>query len=463
MFTHSDIVCATGARACGTLQQARGVSVDSRTILPEELFVALTGPKFDGHSFLHDVAAKDAAGAIVNYETGVDLPQYIVDDTLIALQALAAYHRDRFMIPVLAITGTNGKTTVKELVGRILSVVYEPVCTEKNYNNHIGVPLALLKINDNHTHAVIEMGMNHAGEIRLLSTLASPTIALITNIGHAHLEFFKSIEDVAKAKLEILDGLARGGTVVLPVDGPCVELLTTAVAKRGFKVLTFGNDTRAAVSFLVTRTGTHGTTGMLCTPMGRRSVQLRLPGSHNAANVAAAVAAAIALEPALKFEHIAEAIEGMDPVEQRCQVERIDGVEVIADCYNANIDSVTAALEVLGCSTDYTRKIALLGEMLELGERAADCHCQAGKAAAKAQLAMLVAVGPHADDIVRGAREAGMADALLRAFPDVPAAAAFLAGFVQQGDCVLVKGSRGAKLETAIDALRTARMRTRHA
>lgn len=457
MFTHDDIITAIGARANGTLALANGVSTDSRTVQRDDLFIALRGAAFDGHRYVADVERKGAAGIVVNYALDVHIPQYIVDDTLAAFHAIAAYHRCRFSIPVVAITGTNGKTTVKEMTAQILAQRGLPLYSEKNFNNHIGVPTTILRMARQHTHAVIEMGMNHPGEIRMLSSTAAPTVAVITNAGHGHLEFLGTVDDVVKAKLEILDGLAGGGTAVLPADGPHAAAMREAASRRGCTVMTFGLSPRADVTFAPAVVSLQGLSGTLRTPVGETQITMNLTGVHNGVNAAAAVAAALAADHMVSIANIAKALDGFKPVNMRCQIETIGGADIIADCYNANLDSVRAGLDLLASVGRARRRIVLLGEMAELGATAADCHYQAGLAAGGTDPVILAVVGPTSAHVLRGARDAGMPGTRLHAFADIAAASAFLNDLIQPGDCVLVKGSRTMRMENALNYWRQSR------
>ena len=452
MFTPEDIIRATAARHCGAAPAITGVATDSRAVRPGDLFVALTGASFDGHAFVAAAARAGAAAALVARAMPVALPQFVVADTLAAYQELAAFHRSRFDVPVIAVTGSNGKTTVKEMIAAILRRCGRPVATEKNYNNHIGVPQTLLRLTPEHTQVVVEMGMNHPGEIARLALLARPTVGVITNIGSAHLEFFETQDAIAQAKLELLEGLPQGGAVVLPRDDAYFALLrAVALERRAARVVTFGADAGSDVSLAVAQADYSGVTGRLSTPAGAHEVRLQLVGAHNALNAAAAAAAVWALDPCIPLAEVAAGLESAVPAEMRCEVTWMNGIRVIVDCYNANPDSMSAALRLLAGNGHAGRRVALLGDMRELGAATRAAHERLGATAAASGLDRLIAVGEFADEVVRGAVQAGMARDAAQGFADGGAGAAAAFGYLKPGDVLLVKASRHLELERALD------------
>ena len=455
MFSHQEIINATSAENIGRVENVTGVSTDSRSICCGDLFVALKGPKYDGSDYIEQAVKSGAAAVMTDHETGADVPGYIVDDTLDAYQKLATYHRMRYDIQVIGITGTNGKTTVKEMIYAILSRVAAPLCSEANFNNHIGVPASLLKLKNKHSHAIIEMGMNHPGEIKSLSKIARPDVAVITNIGRGHLEFLGSVESVMKAKLEILEGLNEGGTIVLPYDSEFYAQMREAACLKGdINIVTFGIKDGADVFFDLKFTDYNKTEGVIVTPKGSIEVKLNMPGKHNCANAAAAVAAVLAVKPDISDENIAAAFEEMKPVNMRCEVKNINGVRIIVDCYNANPDSAAAALDLFAQATVKGRRIAVLGDMLELGEHAAQYHRKTGALAARYDIDMLIAVGNFQEELIAGARENNMQNGKCRGFDSVDEAAVYISKDIRQGDIILLKASRLAHLEGLIDKIR---------
>lgn len=451
MFLHEDILKATRAEFTGAVDGSVSVSTDSRSTGPGQLFLALRGDRFDGHTFVPGAIAAGAAGIIVDHAMACDVPQYIVRDTLAAYQALAAYHRARFTIPVVGITGTNGKTTVKELVYVLLDSCGTPLCSQKNFNNHVGVPASLLKLDGSYTHAVIEMGMNHPGEISVLTGLARPDVAVITCIGRAHLEFMKTIEAVADAKAEIFDGMQAGGTAVLPRQDPYFIRLKEAALRCGLNVISFGTERSADVYFAVDNVTVELVTGVLHTPKGACSIALRLSGRHNAANAAAAAAAAMAAEPSLTLDQVMCACARAVPVDMRCQVIQTAGIRIILDCYNANPDSARAAVQFLADIDGNTKRCCLFGDMLELGDASNGLHEEVGAFIAEEKIDALAVLGEYGHAIARGAERNGMDPGMINVCETRDEVHDWLCAEVQQGDVLLVKGSRKLKLEEIIN------------
>jgi len=279
MFVNDEILKITSANLFGKTRDVTGVSTDSRKVVRGDLFVAIRGDKFDGHKFAEIAAGNGAAAIIVDHKLNLDVPQYVVENTLTAYQQLAHYHRIKMNVPVIGITGTNGKTTVKEMINSILSSVANPLCSEANFNNHIGVPATLLKLKKEHTHAIIEMGMNHPGEINVLSKIAEPDVAVITSIGRGHIEFLGSIDAVMEAKLEILDGLKKDGTIILPLDSKFIEEMKKRALNCGIKnIFLFSNSINTDFTFIPEISDENGNVGTLITPSGKTKLKVNLPG-----------------------------------------------------------------------------------------------------------------------------------------------------------------------------------------
>jgi UDP-N-acetylmuramoyl-tripeptide--D-alanyl-D-alanine ligase len=430
--------------------RGRRVAIDSREDVRDALFFALTGPHFDGHDFLETVFAAGAAGAVVSAswwgKGGRDRVQnvLVVPDTLLALQDLARAHRARHPVPLAAITGSNGKTTTKELLAAALTPLGPVLRTRGNRNNHIGLPLTLLELTPDHRAAVVEIGLNHPGELRLLSEIARPRVGVITNVAAAHLEGLGSIEGVARAKAEIVAGLEPGGTLVLPLGNAALE---AALAGYTGRRLTFGFSLKADLH--PEETELLGTEGVrLALPDGV-AVRVPLPGEHTVLNALAALAAArgLGVSPAQAAPHLA----GVKPVRGRLEPRRAGGITVIDDTYNANPASLEASLAVLRREAGTGKRWAILGDMLELGPEAADLHRRAGAAAAF--LDGLVVVGPLAHELGRGAVDAGLEMDALHLADSGEEAARLIVHRLHPGDRVLVKGSRGVRLESAVEAL----------
>jgi UDP-N-acetylmuramoyl-tripeptide--D-alanyl-D-alanine ligase len=424
-----------------------GVTTDSRAVRTGVLFVALAGERFDAHDFAADAAAAGAAAILVSRPVPAPVPRLLVADTLVALQALARYHRERFDIPVVGLTGSNGKTTTREMIAAVLSPLGPVHKSSGNLNNHIGVPLTLLGLEPRHRAAVIEMGMNHEGEIRLLAGIARPTTAVITNAGRAHLEGLGSREAVVRAKSEIAERLGAADTLVHFGDDP---LLADTNRARPCRKLTFGLGPSAGIS--ATNIAELGLAGSEFDVDGFGRVRLVIPGRHNILNALAALAVAKVLNvpPA---EAVA-ALGRVAPFAGRMEVKRFGRVTVIDDSYNANPDSMRAALDLLRETAAPGRRVAVLGEMLELGRATAALHREIGAAAAFVDRLFLI--GPNAENAAAAAREAGADGRRVTVAPDIDALLAAVTGFVADGDLVLVKGSRGMALERVVRALEAA-------
>ncbi|MFH1090714.1 MAG: UDP-N-acetylmuramoyl-tripeptide--D-alanyl-D-alanine ligase, partial [Pseudomonadota bacterium] len=361
-----------------------GISTDSRTIRPGELFVALRGGKYDGHDFLKDIFARGASAAVVAYKSREKLPgpRLVVPDTLYALGELAVYLRlrpRRKKLEVLAVTGSNGKTTTKEMLVRILSRKCKVLANKGNFNNRIGLPLTLFGLRPNHEAAVLEMGANEPGEIARLTQIAHPDAGLVTNVGPAHLEGLGGITGVARAKGELFQGLDEEAVAVINLDDP--QVVRQAGRARCQK-LTFGLNPQAEVRGKgLSQTSLKGSGFTLVTPEGQAKVNFPLLGRHNVLNALAAAAGALAL--GLGLPDIAAGLEGFAPFPGRLELKVLSGpIYLLDDTYNANPASTAIALEVLTSSRGKGRTVAVLGDMLEMGWTSRDQHRQIGKAAA---------------------------------------------------------------------------------
>jgi UDP-N-acetylmuramoyl-tripeptide--D-alanyl-D-alanine ligase len=425
------------------------VSTDTRALKPGDLFVALRGERFDGHAFLADAAKAGAVAAMVDAQPAqAPLPTLTVDDTRLALGRLAAKWRSRFSLPLVALTGSSGKTTVKEMLAAILREATARsdanaavLATRGNLNNDIGVPLMLLELRADHRYAVIEMGMNHAGEIRYLTQLARPDIALITNAGRAHIEFLGSEEAIAQAKGEIFEGLKDDGTAIINADDRHAAMWRSVAGAH--QRIEFGVDNPADVS------GTYAEQGLeteiaLRTPHGTATARISAPGVHNVRNALGAAAAAVALN--ISVDTIAAGLAKYAGVKGRLQTKRgLHGSTLIDDTYNANPESVRAAINVLARTAG--RKILVFGDMGELGQEAPRLHAELGTYAREAGIDELVTLGTNsaraAESFGSGAHHYDRLEELVaetdRALgPDAT---------------VLVKGSRFMKMERVVAAL----------
>jgi UDP-N-acetylmuramoyl-tripeptide--D-alanyl-D-alanine ligase len=425
-----------------------GVGTDTRALQPGELFVALRGPHFDGHDFLEQAHAAGAAGALVERRVDSPLAQLVVADTRLALGRLAAAHRARYAIPLVAVTGSNGKTTVKEMLAAILGQQGPVLATRGNLNNDIGMPLTLLRLRPEHRCAVIEMGANHPGEIAYLTSLARPTVALVSNAGPAHLEGFGDLEGVARAKGEIYSGLGDEGIAVINADDRFAPYWDGLNARRrcwhfGMQEPAEVGTEPAGIRFEVGGGGAW-TRFRLRTPLGDTDIGLPLAGWHNVMNALAAAAGAMAVGADLS--QVRAGLESMRPVTGRLQprVAR-GGGWVLNDSYNANPASLQAAIEVLGACPG-TRWL-ILGDMAELGRDADALHAAAGEQARAAGIERLWATGvasrAAAEAFGRGGRH----------FADQAALIEALLAELGPDAWVLVKGSRSARMERVVEAI----------
>lgn len=417
-----------------------GVSTDTRTLQPGQIFIALPGANFDGNKFVAEAFAKGAAAA-VSQIAFADKPCVVVQDPLKALQAFAAHHRGRLSLPVIAITGSCGKTTAKDCIAAVLGANYRVVKTQGNFNNEIGCPLSLLQLEADTERAVIEMGANHKGEIAHLCRLARPTEAAITLVAPAHLEGFGSIENVAAAKAEIMEGLSSDGFFYVNADNPwCSEIGRRFSGGKCY----FGHSGDVVVEHQ--EQDASGEMVADIRPIGRLRLPLAVPAQIT--NVLLAVAAGLR-HGVTEFEApLRRALEHA----ARFRIRRIGVLEVLDDSYNANPASMAAALEALAERPGGGARIAALGDMLELGEAAARLHREAGEAAGRRGVKHLFAYGAHAHDMIEGALAAGVAHA--EALNDHAAIASAVHAVAHPGDSFLIKGSRGTRMETILPELR---------
>ncbi|MFH1386165.1 MAG: UDP-N-acetylmuramoyl-tripeptide--D-alanyl-D-alanine ligase [bacterium] len=413
MFGINEVEREIGSRVQGPRsRRISSISIDSRTVQPGELFIPIKGEKFDGNKFIKDALAKGA---------------FVVEtkDGLTALHQLAAYHRSKFDLPVIAITGSVGKTTTKDMLASILSQAMPTLKNEQNYNNEIGVPLTLLKLTKKHKAAVIEMGMQGKGEIELLAKIARPTIAIVTNIGEAHLEQLGTKANIAKAKAEVFKFLKKEDWVVINADDEYYEHLVARVQGPGARVKTFGIIEKADIR-------TKELTG----------INLPLPGEHNIYNALAAIAVAKILK--IKKPAIKKGLETFKPSSKRMEViNRPDGTKIINDTYNANPQSMAATLKVLaGIERPNVKRIAVLGSMLELGKRSKAAHAKIIKLAKQLKIDKVLTFGEFWPSLAPAEKTKKNLIKKLRQL-------------IAPRDIILIKGSRGMRMEDVVDAIRT--------
>ncbi|MCW8917808.1 MAG: UDP-N-acetylmuramoyl-tripeptide--D-alanyl-D-alanine ligase [Gammaproteobacteria bacterium] len=429
------------ARLLGPDLPFSGVTTDSRQVTPGSLFIALRGPHHDGHHHVAAAAEAGAVAALVEQPVACVIPQILVADSRLALGALAGAWRRELATPLVAVTGSNGKTTVKEMCAAILGTTGATLATRGNLNNEIGVPLTLLRLQKEHRFGVIEMGANHPGEIAYLTRITAPQVAILNNAAAAHLEGFGSLEGVARAKAEIFEGLGANGVAVINGDDPFAPLWRGLVASH--QVLSFGLQPGADVT-AQWQGDLYGSRLEVTTPVAGFRLDLALPGRHNVLNALAAIAAATALN--IDSQHIVAGLESMRGVGGRLQARRgRHGATVIDDSYNANPDSIRAGLMVLGeCAG---QRYLALGEMAELGEGAAALHRQVGETAREAGIDRLYACGPLSRDAVEAFGEHGYFFAQQQQLIEA------LLPQMRDDVTVLVKGSRSSHMERVVEAL----------
>ena len=457
IFSLAEIAAVTGGTLSGDGETTvEGVSTDSRTIAPGELFVPLRGERFDGHAFLPHLAGNGVTAALAEkgWLTGNAPPEGVelieVEDTLRALGDLAAEFRRRYDIPLTGITGSNGKTTTKEMLATILEQVSPGLKTSGNLNNLIGLPRMLFRLDGSHGWAVLEMGMSEPGEIDRLAQIAAPQVGVVLNAFPAHLESMGSVENVARAKGELLLRLAPGGCAVLNADDPLISVLPVPV---GVRRIFFGRGDTAEVRAAAIRPrGTKGQEFLLTVGADTLPVFLSACGSHSICNALAAAAAAHAL--GIPAGIIARGLETFRPYARRFRLEETGGIVLIDDSYNANPASTGAALATLGEIKGGQKAFAALGDMLELGGDEAELHRLAGIQAARVA-DRLYLYGKLTAHTAAGALTAGMAADCVICGMDHAEIAADIVRRAAPGDLVLVKGSRGMNMDLVADAVRS--------
>jgi len=458
-WTVAEVAGALGVAApAGVDPVARlaGVSIDSRTIRAGELFVAIHGPRHDGHAFVGAALESGALAAVVAGDRVAQYPEaqrgklIAVAEPLAALQDLARAVRRQWGRRMAAVTGSTGKTTTKEILAQLLGARLRVLKSEGNLNNDYGLPLSLLRLEAEHEAAVLELGMSRRGELARLATIAEPEVGVVTNVAPVHLEFFASVDEIALAKRELIEGLSgRDSVAVLNADDARVARFAQVAPGR---VLTYGIESPA--DFRAEKIDVRGAEGAAfdcVTPSWRARLELPLPGVHNVRNALAAIAAASVWN--LTADEAQRGLIAVRPAEMRGEVVKLaPGITMLNDCYNSNPVALAATVDLLA-ATPAARRLLVAGEMLELGATAVELHREAGRHAA-GKVDWIFGVRGDAQEIVEGAVAAGHPAARARFFESSEAAAAFLAEFVETGDFVLVKGSRGVKMERIVEALR---------
>ena len=438
-------------------QKFKGVSINTRTLKPGELFFCIQGDRFDGHEFINDAVEKKAAGVVVSDRTKLKgslaeqagLFAVAVPDTLHGLQELAGYHRDQFNVHMIGVTGTNGKSTTKEMIASVMKMRYPTLKTEGNLNNHIGLPLTLLGLKKSHEAAVVEMGMSAAGEIKRLAEIAKPQIGVITNISKAHMIELKTLKDIQAAKGELFQSLSKENTAIVNVDDPLVYELAEQLRA---KVITFGIDKPADVSATDIRPSETSGYDFTLNIAGKETpVHLPFLGRFNIYNALAAAAVGHALD--ISPELIKTGLGVEHKLSQRGEAVRYGDIEVINDTYNANPQSMREAIQILKEHATDGRKFLVIGDMLELGDDEQSAHQQLGNEVAGQGFDYLVTVGELAGLAGKAAAASGMTKDQVHCFDNHQAAAEFLKTLIQPDDCLLFKGSRGSHMETVLEGL----------
>jgi UDP-N-acetylmuramoyl-tripeptide--D-alanyl-D-alanine ligase len=434
---------------------ALGYSIDSRTVGPGELFFAVKGERLDGHDFVGAALDRGAVATVVRKDQLHRFPGNMkllpVDDTLIALQTLATAVRKLWGKPLIGVTGSAGKTTTKEAIAHVLASKFRVLKSEGNFNNHFGLPLMLLKLEPEHDLAVIEMGMSHAGEIRALGKIANPDIGVVTNVAPVHLEFFDSLAGIARAKYELIESLPSNGTAVLNADDEYVSHFGRDYRGR---VIKYGTSFAADVSAeKVQSKGAEGSEFDVAVAGTRQHAHLPLVGEHNVLNALAAVAVSIAC--GMKASDAIAALATLKPADKRGQVLHLGNITVINDCYNSNPKALKAMVDALS-AMKAARRIVVAGEMLELGPAGEALHRESGSHMGEKKIDVLIGVRGLAHALVDGAQQAGTRAEFV-ATPEE--AGEWLARETRDGDVVLLKASRGVKLERALETWQAKRDR----
>ncbi|BDC49627.1 UDP-N-acetylmuramoyl-tripeptide--D-alanyl-D-alanine ligase [Bryobacterales bacterium F-183] len=437
-FELAAVAAALGLSVPAIGGRITGWSIDSRTVAPGDLFFALKGPNHDAHQYVPQVLAAGATAVVVDRDVQ-DSRALVVPDTLGALQRIASWARAQFTGKVIGVTGSAGKTTTKDIIAALLSTKLTTGKTVGNFNNHVGLPLSILRLPQDSQAAVLELGMNHGGEIRDLSAISKHSIAVVTNVGPAHIENFESIEGIAAAKRELVEALPADGLAVLNADDPRVAKFATAHAGR---TVTYGIDQPADIR----ATDVHGSRFRV----DGVGFDLPLTGRHNILNVLAGIA--VAREFGIATGDLVDAVSKLSPGHMRGERIVHNGMVLWNDCYNANPSAMKAMLDVLRDTADAPgRRIAVLGEMLELGHEAEAMHREVGSYAAMQGVSVLLGVRGAARHFVDAAKDAGVLNGAAYLFFETPEEAGeFLRTIARQGDAILFKGSRGTQVERAL-------------
>lgn len=433
-------------------KEVSGVAIDSRKIEQDYLFVAIRGARVDGHTFIPQVMENGALCAISEDNLGeVPYPYILVSSCEQALKDIAEYYRKSLDIKVVGISGSVGKTSTKEMIGSVLAQKYSVLKTAGNFNNEIGLPLTIFNIRDHHAVAILEMGISHFGDMEPLARMARPDICVLTNIGSAHLEMLKTRDGILKEKTDMFRFMEPNGSIVLNGDD---DKLSTVTDYKGTSPVFFGlSDDKDYYATDLINLGLKGTTCTIHTPFGELTATIHIPGEHMVYNALAG--AAVGCKLGLTLEEIRAGIEALVPISGRNNLIEANGLAIIDDCYNANPDSMKASLDVL--ATANTRKIAVLGDMFELGDKELERHHEVGVHAANKKIDVIICIGNFAKEIAAGAREVA-ADSDVPTILHFDTKDAFFAQYqdiIQKGDTILVKASHGMEFPEIVEKLQT--------
>lgn len=456
LFSIEEILNVTGGELVfpGQFKSVGGISIDSRSIKAGDCFIAIKGAHFDGSDFINDAVLKGASLVVANAKPAASpgaAAFIVVRDPVRALGDIAAFHRKRFNVPTVAITGSNGKSTTKQMTAAAIGSLGRILKTEGNFNNLIGLPLTVLKWTHKDDAAVLEMGMNAPGEIARLTEIADPDVGLITNVSSAHLEFLHSVENVAKAKGELFRGMRSDKVIVVNLEDSWVVKM--AEGYRG-RVYTFGMQNDADVRFGRMESRSLESIDMTVYIDGKEwMVHLPVPGTHNVMNAMGALAVARAL--GVPTNDAIRGIESFKPMPMRMErIQLSKGIQIVNDSYNANPKSVVEALRTVSGAKRAGRFVAVLGDMLELGKDSAKCHEEVGEAVAQYKVDRLFVFGERAGDLAAGAKKSGMDSGKITIHKEIDRLKEEILDFIRTGDIVLVKGSRGMKMERVVEFLK---------
>lgn len=437
---------------CSSINQITGIAIDSRKLQSGDLFVAIKGENFDGHDYA-ETAVKNGAAIVLSHQKLSDkIPYLLVENTLTALHQLAKLYKNKFKIPFVAITGSSGKTTTKDMIASILSEKYNVLKTDGNFNNAIGLPLTLFKIDKNHEICVLEMGMNSLGEIEVLADIVRPDVGVITNVGTAHIEKLTNRESILKAKTELFTYFDSGNTAVINGDNDMLQKLH----EKPYKIIRYGLENQNDYSAInIIEKGEDGINFDVVYQGKTENYHVPMPGIHNVYNALSAIS--IGLMYGLTKSEIDEGLRKFKPSKMRMEVFKgIMNTKIINDAYNANPDSMQAAINVLASMETTGRKVCILGDMFELGEFAKEGHHMVGKYAVENKINVILAVGKMANEIIKGASMVG-ANQMLYSFESISEVIDNLKDIIKDNDIILIKGSRGMYMENIVESLREGR------